>query len=38
MTPGNWIFTLILVYFLFYGEPDVFDMLHTFVINYLSKL
>lgn len=34
----QFIFGTILLFFLFYGDPDIFDLLHAFVFKYLSGL
>jgi hypothetical protein len=33
----NWIFSLVVVYFLFAGEPPLIDILHDRVTNYLKE-
>lgn len=31
------IFAIVILYFLFYGEPDIFDYLHHYAIQALKK-
>ena len=33
----NWIISLVVVYFLFTGEPALIDVLHDHVMQYLSE-
>jgi hypothetical protein len=33
----NWIISLVVVYFLFTGEPPLIDILHGHVTNYLAQ-
>jgi hypothetical protein len=33
----NWILSLVIVYFLFSGEPPLIDVLHDHVMQYLAE-
>jgi hypothetical protein len=33
----NWILSLVVVYFLFTGEPPLIDVLHNHVMQYLAQ-
>jgi hypothetical protein len=33
----NWIISLVVVYFLFTGEPTLIDVLHDHVMHYLTE-
>lgn len=33
----NWIISLVVVYFLFTGEPPLIDVLHDYVMQYLAE-
>jgi hypothetical protein len=33
----NWIISLVVVYFLFTGEPALIDVLHNHVMQYLAE-
>jgi hypothetical protein len=33
----NWILSLVLVYFLFMGEPPLIDILHNHVMQYIAQ-
>jgi hypothetical protein len=33
----NWILSLVVVYFLFTGEPPLIDVLHQHVMQYLAE-
>jgi hypothetical protein len=33
----NWILSLVVVYFLFTGEPPLIDVLHSHVMQYLAE-
>jgi hypothetical protein len=33
----NWILSLVVVYFLFMGDPPLIDVLHEYLMNYLLE-
>jgi len=33
----NWILSLVVVYFLFMGEPPLIDVLHEYAMQYLAE-
>ena len=33
----NWILSLVVVYFLFMGEPPLIDVLHNHVMQYIAQ-